>query len=155
MKKRPRDGKDQIKGRRSPQGKVRPLHGQRSPASAVRPLPGRGMQQSASAAGMRQKAASKPSADRARRRIGVALMSVGLLFVLLLMGYMYRYSMISSMKYEINRRYKELEELQNHKKELHLEIEKTKRSDLIESTAREQLGMEYPTEEQLIYITVE
>lgn len=82
-------------------------------------------------------------------------MSAGLLFVLLLTGYMYRYSMISSMKYEINRKYKELEELQNQKKELHLEIEKTKRSDLIESTAREQLGMEYPTEEQLIYITVE
>ncbi|MDO4720769.1 MAG: cell division protein FtsL [Peptostreptococcaceae bacterium] len=128
---------------------------QRDTFSDTRSLPGRRTQKHPSAEGVRRKAPSKPSASRARRRIGLALMSAGLLFVLLLTGYMYRYSMISSMKYEINRKYKELEELQNQKKELHLEIEKTKRSDLIESTAREQLGMEYPTEEQLIYITVE
>lgn len=99
--------------------------------------------------------AKKPSYNRAMRRITFALAIPGLLAGVLLMVYMYRYSSITSMKYDINRMYKELEELENQKKELHLEIEKTKRSDLIESTAREQLGMEYPTEEQIIYITVE
>lgn len=80
---------------------------------------------------------------------------LGLSIMVFLVAFMYRYSMISAMKYEINQKQRELKELQDNRSELKQEIERSKRSDLIEQFAREQLGMQYLTEEQKRYINVE
>lgn len=97
----------------------------------------------------------KPTYRSVMRKVTWMMTFMGILVGAMLIGFMYRYAVISSMKYEVNRQYKELEELKNNKKELQLEIEKSKRSDVIENMARDLLGMEYPTEEQIIYVRVD
>lgn len=97
----------------------------------------------------------RPTYRSVMRKVTWMITFMGILVGTLLLGFMYRYAVISSMKYEVNRQYKELEELKNNKKELQLEIEKSKRSDVIENMARDLLGMEYPTEQQIIYVRVD
>ena len=68
---------------------------------------------------------------------------------------MNRYAVISELKYDINAQERALNELRNKKREIQVQIEHSNRTDFIERTAREQLFMEYPTEEETIYIRVD
>ncbi len=83
--------------------------------------------------------------------LGIALCTVGVLFGSL----MYRYSLISELKYDINNLSRDLDEIKNQKKEIEVELEHSNRSDVIEKIAMEQLQMQYPSEEQIVYIEID
>ncbi len=68
---------------------------------------------------------------------------------------MYRYSIISNLEYEVQSLNKELETMKNKKKELYLELEKLSKSGFVEKEAREKLQMNYPTEDQIVYIKID
>lgn len=97
----------------------------------------------------------RPTFNAAMHKITWAIGLMGIVLGILLIGYMYRYSTISAIKYENNQLKKDLEAMENQKRELMMEIEKSKRSDVIEQMAKEQLGMQYPEEEQIVYITTD
>ena len=73
----------------------------------------------------------------------------------LLVGLMYRYSVISELKYDINTINREIDEIGNQKKEIQVKLEQSNRSDVIEKIAMEQLGMIYPSEENIVYIEID
>lgn len=68
---------------------------------------------------------------------------------------MYRYSLVSDMKYEINTLNNTLSQIRNQKKELEVELETTNRSEGIEQIAVDVLKMQYPAEEKIVYIKVD
>ncbi len=68
---------------------------------------------------------------------------------------MYRYSMVSDMKYELNTLNSTLSQIKNQKKELEVELETTNRSESIEQIAVDVLKMQYPSEEKIVYIKVD
>lgn len=68
---------------------------------------------------------------------------------------MYRYSLVSDMKYEINTLNNTLTQIKNQKKELEVELETTNRSEGIEQIAVDVLKMQYPAEEKIVYIKVD
>lgn len=83
--------------------------------------------------------------------LAVASCLVGSLFL----GLMYRYSVISELKYDINTINRELDEISNQKKEIQVQLEHSNRSDIIEKIAMEQLGMFYPSDENIVYIEID
>lgn len=97
----------------------------------------------------------KSKASRKLLILNTALISsaAGIFFLLIML--MNRYSVISELKYDINAQERALNELRNKKREIQVQIEHSNRTDFIERTAREQLFMEYPTEEETIYIRVD
>lgn len=78
-----------------------------------------------------------------------------LFIVCIILLFMYRYSVISNLKYEIQSLNKNLESIKNNKKELYLELENLSKSDFIEKTAKEKLNMDYPKDEQIVYIKLD
>lgn len=75
--------------------------------------------------------------------------------ILSILFFMYRYSIISNLKYEIQSLNKELENSKNKKKELYIQLENLSNSGYIEKKAREKLQMDYPKEEQIVYIKLD
>jgi len=68
---------------------------------------------------------------------------------------MFRYSIISELKYEINTLTRDLDEIKNQKKEIEVQLEYSNRSDVIEKIAMEQLQMQYPSDDQIVYIEID
>ena len=85
--------------------------------------------------------------------LSVSIVAVSALSFLGLL--MYRYSLVSDMKYEINTLNNTLSQIKNHKKELEVELEATNRSEGIEQIAVDVLKMQYPAEEKIVYIKVD
>lgn len=81
--------------------------------------------------------------------IGMSLMFAMIVILII------RYNHISNLRYEINDMKKDLENRVSQRKELSLKLEYLNKSDIIEKTAREKLGMDYPQESQIIYIRVD
>ncbi len=78
----------------------------------------------------------------------IALM--GACITLLLM-----YAKTSSMKYDILRLDKEIIELEEQKQALEIQLEKIKESGVIENIAISELGMQYPTNNQIVYLNTQ
>lgn len=79
--------------------------------------------------------------------------AAGIVFLLIIL--MNRYSIIMELRYDINSSQRTLNELRNKKREIQVQIEHSNRTDFIEKTAREQLFMEYPSEDETVYIRVD
>lgn len=78
------------------------------------------------------------------------------LFTLIVcLGVLFGYAQITQIKMEVTKLDKEITELKKHKTDISLELEKIKESGWIEQEAEAKLGMSYPTDEQIVYISVE
>lgn len=83
------------------------------------------------------------------KAFGIALLT---LFVCL--GVLIRYAQMTQIKMEVSKLDKEISELSKHKIDISLELEKIKESGWIEGEAEKRLGMVYPTNEQIVYVSV-
>ena len=91
-----------------------------------------------------------------RTRILISVLGLSLCFVGVLFGsLMFRYSIISELKYEINTLTRDLDEIKNQKKEIEVQLEHSNRSDVIEKIAIEELQMQYPSDDQIVYIEID
>lgn len=82
--------------------------------------------------------------------LGVSLIGLALsLFIL------YRYANITKMKLEITEMQQQKIQLQKEKEDLMAELEAIKSLTRIEEEALVKLGMDYPTEDQVVYISVD
>ena len=50
---------------------------------------------------------------------------------------------------------RDLDEIKNQKKEIEVQLEHSNRSDVIEKIAMEQLKMQYPSDDQIVYIEID
>jgi cell division protein FtsL len=66
-----------------------------------------------------------------------------------------RYSEIQSLQLEINQLQKEKQELDRKKENLLVKLEGLKNNPEIEKQAKDLLGMDYPREDQVVYIAIE
>ncbi|WP_176461822.1 septum formation initiator family protein [Anaeromicrobium sediminis] len=70
-------------------------------------------------------------------------------------GILAGYAEISKLKYEVNNLAKESKKAQSEINRLKVEIDKVKRSDLIEEKANTTLGMQYPEKRQMVFLEVD
>lgn len=70
------------------------------------------------------------------------------------LGVLYRYAQITQIKMEVSKLENEIKSLSKQKVDMSLDLERIKESGWIEKEAETRLGMTYPTNEQIIYITV-
>ncbi|GEM_PF-1239242 len=66
-----------------------------------------------------------------------------------------RYADITGTRHEVSSLDKKVEQLQNQKEQLLVDIEKSSKLEWIEEEAKSRLSMKYPDKEQLIYISVD
>lgn len=92
----------------------------------------------------------KQKKSRARLRF---LMIVVMMF-LVCMFILYRYSKITHLSYEVSNLEKEVTELNRERNDLSTELDSLKSVAKIEKDAKLQLGMDYPTEDQIVYLNV-
>lgn len=91
-----------------------------------------------------------------KKRLLKKLKMVAYICILFLFGFfLYRWSFISTLAYQRNSLEKELEKMQSKTKEINLELEKMTNSNYVEKLAREKLNMDYPKDEQLIYMQIQ
>src|SRR5699024_5539687 len=81
------------------------------------------------------------------------LMIVVMMF-LVCMFILYRYSKITHLSYEVSNLEKEVTELNRERNDLSTELDSLKSVAKIEKDAKLQLGMDYPTEDQIVYLNV-
>ena len=91
---------------------------------------------------------------RSKKRSSRLKTGASIFFIVSIFMLMSRYSTISKLNYEEHSLSRELEDTINRKKELYYELEMNTNSAKIEKEAREQLGMDYPKDEQIVYIDV-
>ncbi|CAH2212740.1 septum formation initiator family protein [Tepidibacter aestuarii] len=96
----------------------------------------------------------KNKKSRNKRKTLVYIVFVGIVLSIVI-TFMYRYSVISGLKYDMESLKKELGNKKNEKKQLDLKLEELNRSGFIEKEAIERLNMNYPTEEQTVYINID
>ncbi len=85
-----------------------------------------------------------------KMQIILSVMAIGALCIGILSGYVE----LTESKYEINALNKEIEELQAQVENLTVEVERLKKSGWIEQKAKEQLGMQYPLKEQMVFLSI-
>lgn len=83
------------------------------------------------------------------KAFGIALLT---LFVCL--GILIRYTQMTQIKMEVSKLDKEISELNKYKTDISLELERIKESGWVEEEAEKRLGMVYPTNEQIVYVSV-
>jgi len=66
-----------------------------------------------------------------------------------------RFAEITATKHQVTQLEKSLEQLQNQREQLMVEIERSSKLEWIEHEAVSRLGMQYPDKSQLIYISVD
>lgn len=95
----------------------------------------------------------------ARRRHGMietwALLLYIAAFLLLNLMLIGRYADITETKHNVAGMEKKLEQLQNQREQLMVDIERSSRLDWIEEEAIHRLGMQYPDKSRMIYISVD
>lgn len=78
----------------------------------------------------------------------VLLISSSLIFILL------RYTAITEAEYKVHSLNKQIKELENHLQDKKVEYDSLTRSDLIEEAALNQLKMQYPQYEQMVFLDI-
>lgn len=85
----------------------------------------------------------------------LALMGIAMIGLILSLFILYRYANITKIRLEITELEKQKVELEKEKENLVAELEAIKSSSKIEEDAVVKLGMDYPTEEQIVYLDVD
>ncbi len=96
----------------------------------------------------------KNKKSRNKRKTLVYIVFVAIVLSIVI-TFMYRYAVISGLRYDMTSLDKELKNKKNEKKQLDLNLDELSRSGFIEKDAQERLNMNYPTEEQTVYINID
>ncbi|MFZ5965854.1 MAG: hypothetical protein ACOYVK_01570 [Bacillota bacterium] len=72
----------------------------------------------------------------------------------LCIGVLLGYVQVTETKYRLHNMENEMKQLENQIENLKVKVEMVKRSDLVEEKAKNLLGMQYPTKEQMIFLTI-
>ena len=67
---------------------------------------------------------------------------------------LFRYAQISNIQYDMVKYQHQIIDLKNEKQQLKLELEGIMESGYIEKQAKEKLGMQYPTDEQIVVVNI-
>ncbi|NMB26742.1 MAG: hypothetical protein GX987_01655 [Tissierellia bacterium] len=91
-----------------------------------------------------------------KAKVSYKLFAIGLAIIGLILSLfiLYRYANITKVRQEITELERQKIELEKEKEHLTTELESIKSSSKIEEEAIIKLGMDYPTEDQIIYINV-
>lgn len=92
----------------------------------------------------------KQKKSKARLRF----LTIVVMMFLVCMFILYRYSKITHLSYDVSNLEKEVTELNREKEDLSTELDSLKNVAKIEKDAKLQLGMDYPTEDQIVYLNV-
>lgn len=96
----------------------------------------------------------RKEAKRRKSRAKLRFLGIVVLMFLVCMFILYRYSQITHLSYEVDNLQKEVTELNREKEDLKLELDSLKNVARIEKDAKLKLGMNYPTEDQIVYLNV-
>lgn len=99
----------------------------------------------------RKKKKKKENIKVSYKLSAIGLAMIGLILSLFIL---YRYANITKVRLEITELEKQKVELEKEKEHLTTELESIKSSSKIEEDAMIKLGMDYPTEDQIVYINV-
>ncbi len=75
--------------------------------------------------------------------------------LLICLSLLLRYTHIAQIRMEISNLDKEISNLSSQKDDLQIELDKILESQWLESMAKDQLGMDYPTSSQTVYVNVD
>lgn len=84
----------------------------------------------------------------------VKVFGLALLTLVICLGVLFGYAQMTQIKMEVSKLDKEIAELKKHKVDISLELERIKESGWIEKEAEDRLGMIYPSDDQIVYISV-
>lgn len=70
----------------------------------------------------------------------------------LCIGILLGYVQLTELKYNINSLRKDLHKVEGSIENLRVDVERMQRTDIIEKKAREELGMQYPKKEQMVFL---
>lgn len=84
----------------------------------------------------------------------VKVFGLALLTLVICLGVLFGYAQMTQIKMEVSKLDKEIAELKKHKVDISLELERIKESGWIEKEAEDRLGMIYPSDDQILYISV-
>ncbi|MBC8590717.1 septum formation initiator family protein [Wansuia hejianensis] len=93
--------------------------------------------------------------NKAKVIFKLACISVTVVILLVSLFILYRYENISKMRMEVNKLEKDKLELERTKSVLVTELEELKSSLKITEDAKYKLGMSYPQESQIVYVSVD
>ncbi len=86
--------------------------------------------------------------------IKLSFIGIATMFLILSLSILFRYANITKVRSEITQLEREKVELEKTKQDLIAELEGIKSSSRIEEDAIYKLGMDYPSEEQIVYLTI-
>ncbi|SCG83204.1 cell division protein FtsL [Proteiniborus sp. DW1] len=97
----------------------------------------------------RVKQSKKSNSNLKIKAFGFALLTLAIC-----LGVLFGYAKITQVKMEILKLDNEIVQLKKHRLDISLDLEKIKESGWIEAEAESRLGMMYPTDEQIVYVSV-
>lgn len=106
---------------------------------------------------LQDKKIKKRTKEKRNHKVLYKVFSIGIAFIGLMLSLfvLYGYANISKIKFEITQIQQQKVQLQKEKEDLMAELEALKSSARIEEDAVIKLGMDYPTEEQIVYISID
>ncbi len=84
----------------------------------------------------------------------IKVFGMALLILFVSLGVLFRYAQMTQIKMEVSKLDKQINELSKHKTDVLLELDRIKESGWIEKEAESKLGMVYPSNEQIVYVSV-
>ncbi|MBM7614594.1 cell division protein FtsL [Alkaliphilus hydrothermalis] len=89
-------------------------------------------------------------------RFEKVMATAGIVTILVLsLSLLLRYASITEARHDVHGLSKQLEQLENQREKLKVEMEKVSKSMTIEAAAKERLNMQYPSKEQVFYVAVD
>ncbi|MCF6466503.1 hypothetical protein [Clostridium sp. Cult2] len=101
----------------------------------------------------RRRVVTRKKKNKALYRL--AIMGIAMIGLLLSLLILYRYANITKLRLEITELEKQKIELEKEKEILVAELETIKSSSKIQEDAMVKLGMDYPSEEQVVYLDID
>ncbi len=91
---------------------------------------------------------------KSKSKLKIKAFGFALLTLIVCLGVLFGYAQITQIKMEVSKLDKEIAQLKKHKIDISLDLERIKESGWIETEAEARLGMMYPTDEQIVYVSV-
>lgn len=82
------------------------------------------------------------------------LLAIALILLCICLFILLRYTYITQLRFEVSELESQKAELEKEKQDLKVKLEEAKSYQNIEERAIKQLGMNYPTKEQIVYVSV-